>query len=73
MKTNPILQEIRATRDKLADEAGGDMRRLFAMVRERSKALRPQGEVTIPEPMRDDAGCKVLSGVDLQNRKDPTS
>ena len=50
MKTNPILKEIRATRDKLAEEAGGDMRRLFAIVRERSKAVRPRGEITIPEP-----------------------
>jgi hypothetical protein len=50
MKTKSILKEIRATRDKLAEEAGGDMRRLFAIVRERSKAIRPRGEVTIPEP-----------------------
>lgn len=50
MKTNPILKEIRATRDKLAEEAGGDMRRLFAIVRERSKAARARGAVVIPEP-----------------------
>lgn len=50
MKTNPILKEIRQTRDKLADEAGGDMRRLFAIVRERAKAARAHGETVIPEP-----------------------
>ncbi len=50
MKTNPILKEIRATRDRLANESGGDMRQLFAMVREKSKAVRPRGEVVIPEP-----------------------
>jgi hypothetical protein len=50
MKTNAILKEIRATRDKLADEAGGDMRRLFEIVRERSKAARACGETVIPEP-----------------------
>jgi hypothetical protein len=50
MKTNPILKEIRATRDALADEAGGDMRRLFAIVRERTRAVRARGETVIPEP-----------------------
>lgn len=52
MKTNPILKEIRATRDHLADEAGGDMRRLFAIVRERTRTARAGGEIVIPEPKR---------------------
>ena len=35
MKLNPILAEIRQTRDDLAREAGYDLKRLFEQVRER--------------------------------------
>ena len=50
MKTNPILKEIRATRDQLAEESGGDLRRLFAMVHQQASAVRAQGETLIAEP-----------------------
>jgi len=50
MKTNPILKEIRATRDQLAEEAGGDLQRLFDMVHQQACAIRAKGEILIEEP-----------------------
>jgi hypothetical protein len=52
MKTNPILKEIRDTREKLAVETGMDLRRLFALVKQQEQAARARGEVLIPEPSR---------------------
>jgi hypothetical protein len=56
MKTNPILKEIRATRDQLAEQAGGDLRRLFDMVHQQASATRAKGETLIEEPKP----CAVL-------------
>jgi hypothetical protein len=50
MKKNPILKEIRQTREKMAAEAGYDPKRLFAMIRERQAAAAARGVVFIPEP-----------------------
>ena len=52
MKTNPILEEIRATRDKLAEETGMDLQRLFAMVKKLEAAAQARGEVVIAAPKR---------------------
>lgn len=52
MKTSPILEEIRATRDKLAEETGMDLRRLFALVKQQELAAIARGEVVIPEPKK---------------------
>jgi hypothetical protein len=56
MKTNPILKEIRQTREKMAAEAGYDPKRLFAMIRERQAAATARGVVFIPEPKPRAAG-----------------
>jgi hypothetical protein len=50
MKTNPILKEIRQTRDQLAEEAGLDLRRLFSAVRKQEKAAMARGETLIASP-----------------------
>jgi len=52
MKTNPILQEIRQTRERLIAEAGMDLHRFFAMMRERETAAIARGEVFIPAPKK---------------------
>lgn len=52
MKTNPMLDEIRETRDRLAEQAGEDLRKLFALVHERALANRQGGERVVPEPDR---------------------
>jgi len=43
MKTNPILAEIRQTRDELAHEAGYDLKRLFDYVRQREREAAARG------------------------------
>lgn len=43
MKTNPILTEIRQTRDDLARETGYDLNRLFDYVREREREAAARG------------------------------
>jgi len=43
MKTNPILTEIRQTRDDLARETGYDLQRLFDYVRERERESAARG------------------------------
>ena len=43
MKPNPILAEIRQTRDDLAHEAGYDLNRLFDYVREREREAATHG------------------------------
>jgi hypothetical protein len=47
MKTNPILREIRETRDQLAEEAGYDLRRLFKMARVIQDAAEARGEIIV--------------------------
>lgn len=43
MKTNPILDEIRAVRDKDALLVKNDIHRLFAALRSETETLRQQG------------------------------
>lgn len=43
MKPDPILTEIRQTRDGLARETGYDLRRLFDYVREREREAAGHG------------------------------
>ena len=43
MKANPILREIRHTRDDLARETGYDLRRLFSYIRERERESAAHG------------------------------
>ena len=43
MKTNPILTEIRQTRDDLAQDHGYDVRRLFGFVRAREREAAARG------------------------------
>ena len=40
---NPILDEIRQTRDQLAQEAGYDLQRLFDYVRKREREAAARG------------------------------
>jgi len=47
MSSNPILDELHATREKLLAEAGGDLHRYIAEARERALASgRPIAEPT---------------------------
>ncbi len=43
MKPDPILKEIRQTRDDLARETGYDLQRLFDYVRERERESAARG------------------------------
>ena len=43
MKANPILREIRNTRDDLARETGYDLQRLFSYIRERERESAAHG------------------------------
>lgn len=43
MKANPILRELRKTRDDLAREAGYDLQRLFDLVHAREGAAVARG------------------------------
>jgi len=43
MNTNPILAEIRQTRDDLAQDHGYDVRRLFDYVRQREREAAAHG------------------------------
>ena len=43
MKTNPILAEIRQTRDDLAQETGHDLKRLFDYARKREREAAAHG------------------------------
>ena len=43
MKTNPLLTELRQTRDDLARETGYDLNRLFDYVREREREAAARG------------------------------
>jgi hypothetical protein len=60
MKSNPILKEIRRTRDKIAEETGMSLERLFDLAKEYEHAAQARGEVVVPEPkpcvaLREDA------------------
>lgn len=60
MKTNPILKELRRTRDQIAKETGMSLDRLFELAKRHEQAARARGEIVIPEPkshatVRDDA------------------
>lgn len=43
MKTNPILEEIRQTRDDLARETGYDLHKLFEFIRTEKAKARARG------------------------------
>lgn len=43
MKTNPILDEIRAVRDKDAQLVENDIHRLFSALRSETETLKQQG------------------------------
>jgi hypothetical protein len=60
MKTNPILAEIRKTRDDLARETGYDLSKLFAFVREEEAKARARGVKFAPPPEPTTAGSNVL-------------
>ena len=53
MKTNPILEEIRKTRDDLARETGYDLNKLFEYIRGEEAKARARGVkfAPLPEPM----------------------
>jgi hypothetical protein len=56
MKTNPILTELRQTRDDLAHEAGYDLNRLFDYVREREREAATHGvKFVSPAPREKEA------------------
>jgi hypothetical protein len=50
MNTNPILKEIRETRERLSEEAGGDLRELFSMIRKQEILSAMRGEVFLKAP-----------------------
>ena len=50
MKTNPILKELRRTRDQIAKETGMSLDRLFELAKRHEQAARERGEIIIPEP-----------------------
>lgn len=52
MKTNPILEEIRKTRDDLARETGYDLHKLFEYIRAEEEKARARGVkfAPLPEP-----------------------
>ena len=59
MKTNDILAEIRRTRDDLAEEAGYDLDRLFAYVRQREHEAAARGVKFAPAPARAEPSAVV--------------
>ena len=50
MKINPILKEIRQTRDQLSEDSGMNLRRLFAAVRKQERAAVARGETLLSNP-----------------------
>ena len=50
MKTNPILEEIRQTRDDLARETGYDLNKLFEYIRAEEMKARARGVKFAPLP-----------------------
>lgn len=53
VKTNPILEEIRKTRDDLARETGYDLNKLFEYIRAEEVKARARGVkfAPLPEPV----------------------
>ena len=47
MKTNPILEEIRAVRDKESAQVQNDVHRLFAILRSETETLHRQGRLRL--------------------------
>jgi hypothetical protein len=70
MKPNPILKEIRRTRDQIAEETGMSLDRLFDLAKRQEEAARSRGEVVIPEP----ESCAVVreDPVVYRTKKDQT-
>lgn len=50
MKINPILKEIRQTRDQLSEDSGMNLRHLFAAVRKQERAAVARGETLLSNP-----------------------
>ena len=50
MTANPILKEIRQTRDTLAEETDMALRSLFATARQQEKSAKPAGRLWFPSP-----------------------
>lgn len=50
--TNPILKELRRTRDQIAKETGMTLDRLFDLAKLEEQAARARRESVIPEPKR---------------------
>ena len=50
MKINPILKEIRQTRDQLSEESAMNLRHLFAAVRKQERAAVARGETLLSNP-----------------------
>ena len=59
MQPNPILAEIRHTRDEMARQAGYDVRRLMTMIRERERASAARGVVFAAPTVPDENSCVV--------------
>ena len=57
MKTNPILAEIRKTRDDLAREMGYDLNKLFEFVRAEEAKARARGVKFAPLPEPAESRC----------------
>ena len=60
MKPNPILAEIRQTRDDLAREHGYDLKRLFDSVREREREAAARGVKFVSPAPRDNETTRAL-------------
>lgn len=59
MKTNPILEEIRAVRDKDAALARNDVHRLFAILRSDTEAIRKEGRALV-RPLKAAGASRVV-------------
>ena len=60
MKPDPILKEIRQTRDDLALETGYDLHRLFDYVRERERESAARGAKFVSFAKAEDAESAAL-------------
>ncbi|MEQ1860777.1 MAG: hypothetical protein ABMA13_12655 [Chthoniobacteraceae bacterium] len=60
MKPNPILQEIRKTREDIARETGGDLNKLFEYVLAEEAKARARGVkfAPLPEPVEPSASVR---------------
>jgi hypothetical protein len=59
MKTNPILEEIRKTRDDLARDTGYDLQKLFEFIRGEEAKARVRGVKFAPLPEPEGASAIV--------------